>query len=341
MLGRLGRERWGGAGAAAEAAARRSRSRRVGMENSLGDEGVSEPKRLSGNGIVYPDGETGNDMITRRAWVTALCAALSGCARRSARSRFGLQTYSLRHDAAKDLPATLAAIRRMGFEEVEVSGFYGRSASEYRALLDENGLQAVSMMASYQQLDEDVAAVAADARQLGADYVVASTLPQETYMTAEECRRGAEFLNSRGEALAASDLSLCYHTHGTEFHPGEHGTVFDSLVRLTEARFANFEMDIYWIVYGGQDPVELLYRYPGRFPLTHIKDIRPGLVLGGLPRDVREEDSVPLGEGLVDVPAALRAARQTGVKHYFIEDEAVDAAEQIPKSLAYLEGVDW
>jgi sugar phosphate isomerase/epimerase len=180
-----------------------------------------------------------------------------------------------------------------------------------------------------------------DARTLGAPYVVCSTLPHKNHMTVEECRRGAEFLNSRGKVLAGSNLSLCYHIHGTEFHLSPDGTVFDTLAKLTDPRYANFEMDIYWVVYGGQDPVTLLHRYPGRFPLTHVKDIRPGLELGGLPRDVREADSVPLGEGLVDIPAALRAAQETGVKHHFIEDEAVDAAQQIPKSLRYLETIKW
>jgi sugar phosphate isomerase/epimerase len=286
-------------------------------------------------------------MISRRTLLATFCAALPGCAQQTPKPRFGLQTYSLRYDARKDLPGTLALIRKMGFEEVETSAPAGLSAAEYRRLLDGHGLKAVSMMASYQQLDTAVGAVAEDARQLGASYVVCSTLPQKDYMTDEECRHGAEFLNSRGESLAADNLSFCYHTHGTEFRPAPGatefpgGTVFDVLVKRTDARFANFEMDIYWIVYAGQDPVTLLHRYPGRFPLTHIKDIKPGTVLGGLPRDVLEEESVPLGTGLVDIPAALRAAQQTGVKHYFIEDEAVDAAEQIPQSLRFLEKMSW
>ena len=71
----------------------------------------------------------------------------------------------------------------------------------------------------------------------------------------------------------------------------------------------------------------------------HVKDIRKGTALGGLPGDVLEEASVPLGTGLVDIPAVLRAARETGVRHYYIEDEAVDAARQIPESLRYLENL--
>jgi sugar phosphate isomerase/epimerase len=284
--------------------------------------------------------------ITRRTLLAALCAALPTRAQKTTKPRFGLQTYSLRYDSQKDFPGTLALIRKMGFEELEVSGWPGHSAAEYRRLLDDNGLKAVSMTAGYQQLDTAVDAAAENAHALGASYVVCSTLPQQRYMTDEECRHGAEFLNGRGESLAAAGLRCCYHTHGTEFRPAAAAafpgaTVFDTLVQRSDPRFANFEMDIYWIVYGGQDPVELLHRYPGRFPLTHIKDIRPGTPLGGLPRDVREEDSVPLGTGLVDIPAALRAAQQTGVQHYFIEDEAVDAAQQIPKSLRFLDGMKW
>jgi sugar phosphate isomerase/epimerase len=310
-------------------------------------------------------------MITRRTLLGTLCAALPSRAQAqtTTKPRFGLQTYSLRYDAKEDFPGTLALIRKLGFEELEVSNWPGHTAAEYRRLLDDNGLKAVSMMASYQQLDNNLAQLAEDAHALGASYVVCSTLPQKRYMTDEECRHGAEFLNRRGESLAAAKLSCCYHTHGTEFHPAPAGvaakdaasaagtaspasrarpgaaipgaTIFDLLAQRTDPRFANFEMDIYWIVYAGQDPVALLHRYPGRFPLTHIKDIRPGTPLGGLPRDVREEDSVPLGTGLVDIPAALRAAQQTGVKHYFIEDEAVDAAEQIPQSLRFLEEMKW
>ena len=96
---------------------------------------------------------------------------------------------------------------------------------------------------------------------------------------------------------------------------------------------------IFWVVYAYQNPVKLLHRYPGRFPLMHVKDIRKGIALGGSPGDVLEEDSVPLGKGIVDIPATLRAAKETGVRHYYIEDEAVDADKQIPESLRYLNSV--
>ena len=277
-------------------------------------------------------------MISRRQLLAGLAASLPAAA---AKPPVGLQTYSLRYDLQKDFTGTIALMRKMGFRELEVSNWPDHSASEYRRLLDDNGLRAVSMMTPYDRLDKAVAAVAQDAHALGATYVVCSTLPQKNYMTLEECRHGAEFLNRQGEALAKAGLKLCYHIHGTEFHRSPDGTIFDTLIGNVEERNANFEMDIYWVVYGGQDPATLLHRYPGRFPITHIKDIHPDTKLGGLPRDVREDESVVLGRGIVDIASAMKAAAQTGVQQHFIEDEAVNASEQIPESLRYLRSIGW
>jgi sugar phosphate isomerase/epimerase len=278
-------------------------------------------------------------MITRRMLLASACAALPAIGKPKAPGPFGLAIYSLRGEAQKDLPATLAMIRKFGFKEVEVSALYGRSAAEFRRLLNKTGLQATSMMAEYERLGKDADSVAAEARTLGAEYVVCSTIPHQKQLTAESITRAAEDLGRWGEKLAGSGLHLCYHTHGVEFGKSPDGTLFDTLVRHTDQKYVNFEMDIFWIVFAFHDPAKLLRKYPGRFPLMHVKDIRKGTVLGGSPGDVREEDSVPLGAGIVDIPAALRAARETGVRHYYIEDEAVNAAQQIPESLKYLASV--
>ena len=266
---------------------------------------------------------------------------LPALAQRNSAGSFGLEIYSLRGEAEKDLPATLAMIRRFGFNEVEVPGLYGRSAAEFRRLLDRAGLRATSMMTDYERLGKDAEAVAADAQSLGAEYVVCGTIPHQRYLSAENCSRAIRDFGRWGRKLAGAGLRLCYHTHGVEFGKSAEGTLFDTLVQRTDGKYVNFEMDIFWIVFAFQDPARLLHKYPGRFPLLHVKDIRKGLVLGRTPADVNEEDSVPLGEGIVDIPAALRAAQETGARHYYIEDEAVNAAEQIPRSLKYLESIRW
>jgi sugar phosphate isomerase/epimerase len=278
-------------------------------------------------------------MTSRRTFLTAACALASAIAKPGLSSLMGLEIYSVRREAEKDLPATLALIRKLGFKEVEDGDLFGRSAAEFRKLLDGNGLKLTSMMAAYDRLNTDIDAAAADAHTLGAEYVVCSTVPHRKKLTAEDCERAIGSLNRFGENLAKAGLRCCYHTHGIEFGKSPDGTLFDTLVKRTNPKFVNFEMDIFWIVYAYQDPVKLLHQYPGRFPLMHVKDIRKGTALGGSPGDVLEEDSVPLGQGLVDISAALRAARETGVRHYYIEDEAVDAFRQIPESLRYLESV--
>jgi sugar phosphate isomerase/epimerase len=278
-------------------------------------------------------------MISRRTFLAGACTLAAAAAKRSMAVPMGLEIYSLRREAEKDLPGTLALIRKFGFSEVEGGEFYGRSATEFRKMLDANGLKLTSMMAAYDRLSRDINAVAGDAHTLGAEYVVCSTVPHKKKLTADDCARAIESLNRFGENLAKARLRCCYHTHGIEFGKSADGTLFDTLAKGTNPQFVNFEMDIFWIVYAYQDPVKLLHRYPGRFPLMHVKDIRMGTALGGSPGDVLEEASVPLGKGIVDIPAALRAARETGVRHYYIEDEAVDAVQQLPESLRYLESV--
>ncbi len=279
-------------------------------------------------------------MIPRRHFLAAAAAALPAAAKPAFRAKVGINIYSLRYLAEKDLPATLALIRELGFREVEAGDLYGRRPGEFLGLLKAAGLHATSIGAAYAALGKDLDAVAAQARTLGADYIVCSTIPHSAkHLAAQDCPPAADNLNRWGERLAASGFHLCYHTHGTEFDPSPDGTRFDTLAKLTNPKFVNFEMDIFWIVYGYQDPVQLLRRYPGRFPLMHIKDIRKGTVLGGSPADVLEEESVPLGTGIVDVRAALLAAQECGVRHYYLEEEAVDAVPQIRQSLRYLAGL--
>jgi sugar phosphate isomerase/epimerase len=276
-------------------------------------------------------------MIPRRQFLAAAAAALPAFAKPAFKAEVGINIYSLRYLAEKDLRKTLALIRELGFRKVEVGNLYGRTPATFLRMLKSQGLTATSMGAAYKALDTDLNGVAAQAKALGVSYVVCDTIPHSAkHIVAKDVTSAADSLNRWGEALAASGLSLCYHTHGTEFDPSPDGTQFDTLLKLTNPKFVNYEMDIFWIVYGFQDPVKFLRRYPNRFPLMHIKDIKQGTKLGLTPADVAEDDSVPLGTGIVNVEAALLAGQDTGVKHFYLEEEAVDAVPQIRQSLQYL-----
>lgn len=283
-------------------------------------------------------------MSTRRHFIHALGAAALSATPALAASEptafgqpIGINLYSLRKIARNDLAAAFRTMRELGFRDIETGDLYGRTPAEYLRMVKAEGLSVSSIGASWKDLGSKMDFVIEHAKMLGAEYVVCSTIPHSAkHITAKDCAVAADSLNPWGERLARAGLRLCYHTHGTEFDPSPDGTMFDTLAKLCDPRHANFEMDIFWIVYGHQDPVTLLRRYPGRFPLMHVKDIRKGTVLGGSPADVEENDSVPLGTGLVDVKAALAEAKRQHVRHLYLEEEAVDAVPRIRQSLRYL-----
>lgn len=251
----------------------------------------------------------------------------------------GLELYSLRREFKNDAPGTFAKVKGYGFREVEVAGV-NLPVKEIRAELDKNGLKAVSFFAPYEAVRDKINEVIADARTLGAEYVIVGWIPhkQRGAFTLDEARQAIAVFNRAGEALAKAGLKFAYHIHGYEFQPYEQGTLFDVIAKETNPKFVNFEMDVFWVVHPGQDPVKLLQKYPGRFHLMHLKDMRQGTkgdLTGGAPDDT----NVPLGTGQVDWPAVLGAARKAGVKWYFIEDESEHAAHQITESLRYLEQV--
>lgn len=251
--------------------------------------------------------------------------------------KLGLQFYSLRREAAKDLEGTLALTRKLGFREVEIGSLYGRTPAAFRGLLDRHGLRATAFGSGWKQLDTAPGEVAQQAHTLGAQYITASQIPRKKQLTLDDALRAAETFNRWGQALSRERLEFCYHIHGYEFVSGPDGTLFDTLARHMDPKLANFEMDIFWAVFGNEDPAKMMERYSGRFPLMHVKDIRKGEPRTFNPGTVQEEASVPLGKGEVDWPPVLRAAAKHGVRHYYLEEEHPNAVGQMRESIAFLE----
>ena len=139
-----------------------------------------------------------------------------------------------------------------------------------------------------------------------------------------------------GRAMRDAGLRFLYHVHGYEFQKGPDGTLFDALATQTERGVVDFQMDVFWVVHGGANPVELFANYPGRFPSTHLKDMRKGTKVNEPTGDAPDDTSVVLGEGIVDIAGVLRAANKAGVKNHFIEDEHPQSEKQIPRSIEYL-----
>ncbi|WP_338875467.1 TIM barrel protein [Spirosoma sp. SC4-14] len=249
----------------------------------------------------------------------------------------GIQLYSFRDQFAKDVPGTMAKVKQMGFREAEIAGTYGMSLTDFRKLLDQNGIKAISTGASFEDLDSNVPKILAEAKALGAKYVTCAWIPHPGDMfRIQDADQAIDVFNTAGKLLADNGITLCYHTHGYEFQTYENGTFFDYMAENLNPKYVNFEMDVFWVKAPGYNPVALLQKYPKRFLLMHLKDRKPGTPDTNTGHsDV--ESNVTLGQGDVGIAAIMKQAKKSAVKHYFIEDESSRSMEQVPESLIFLE----
>ncbi len=255
----------------------------------------------------------------------------------------GLQLYSLRDSFKADVASTLDKVKAFGFLEVETASTYGLGAEKFKALLDERGLKPISGHYQYDSLSKDLDGAVAEAKALGLKYAACPWIPHEdaVFGEAEVIKAAADF-NRFGAAFKTAGITFAYHAHGYEFRPlkeGSNETCFDLLVRETKPEFVSFEMDVFWITHPGQDPVKLLAKYPDRWSLMHLKDIRKGAKIGSYTGHAPLTDDVPLGTGMVNWPAVLKQAAAVGVKHYFIEDESPTVIDALPITTKYLSGL--
>jgi sugar phosphate isomerase/epimerase len=263
--------------------------------------------------------------------------ALAGVSAQAASGHLGLQLWSFRNQLKVDVPAGLATAAADGFKVVETAGTYGLSAGDFAAQLKAHGLRPVSAHLGFAALEGNLAGSIADARALGVDYVVVAWIPHNpAHFGVAEARAAAAKFNAWGAALKAQGIKFAYHTHGYEFVPDAGGeTPFDVLMASTQPDLVYLEMDVFWVAHAGVDPAALLARYPGRWRMLHLKDLRRGAkrdATGAAPAT----DDVPVGQGEVHWPAVLSEARRAGVEYYFIEDESVAPLENVPTSLRYL-----
>ena len=247
----------------------------------------------------------------------------------------GVELYSFRKQLPGNVPAMLEKISKMGIRELEGGDSYGLPVDEFKSLLKNNNLKMISVSADFGQLAKNPQASVDLAKTYGAKYVVVFWIPHTDVFTIDDAKNAVTVFNTAGKLLKENGISLCYHAHGYEFGSYGEGTLFDYLAENFNPQYANFEMDVFWVKHPGQDPVALLEKYSGRFPLMHLKDRKTGTE-GNQKGEADVETNVVLGSGDVGIAAIMKAAKKAGVKHYFIEDESSRSVEQVPLSLAYL-----
>ena len=251
----------------------------------------------------------------------------------------GIVSYTYRKSFDKDVAATLDTIKRMGITNIEFSNLFKRTAQEIRQMLDERGMRCTSFGVSYNDLIEKTEEVAQNAKTLGAKYVRVAWIPHEGTFTVDMAKKAVDDFNKAGKYLKENhDLNFCYHNHGFEFVPYEKGTLFDYIATKTDPRYVNFELDIVWVQMPGHDPAALIKKYPNRFKLMHLKDVRKG-VKGDTSGKIDTDSNVALGTGQLNVKSILLAAKKSDIEHFYIEDESNAVNEQVPASLSFLKGL--
>jgi sugar phosphate isomerase/epimerase len=280
-------------------------------------------------------------MTTRRSFLGAVAGGAAAArafrgvthAAVGAKAPLGLQLYSLRDVLAKDVPGTLKQVKAWGFDEVETFGAFG---AEIAPQLKAAGLKVRAMHIGYDRLSSDMAGVLRDADAVGASTLLNPYLPHDRakpQATREDILKAAGDFAKWSKECRAAGKRFGYHIHGQEFGPAPEGTLFDVLVKESGPD-VGFEADVYWVAFGGADPVALMKKYAGRIWFTHLKDMAKGIApTSDAAR--REESKVVLGTGQMDVRGILAAAALAGVELHYIEDESADPAGQIPKSVAH------
>jgi sugar phosphate isomerase/epimerase len=282
-------------------------------------------------------------MMERRDFVRAVGAAALGPvlqprapspyprAPRHKLDHVGLQLYTVRDEMKKDVAATIARVAASGYTEVEFAGYFGKRPAEVRAILDSHGITAPS--AHIGSIAPDAWREALDAAHvIGHRYVVVPWIPVEARTGVDGYKKIAGDFNRAAEQAHAAGLQFAYHNHDFEFTPVDGKLPYDLLLAGTDPKLVQMEMDLYWITKGGQDPLAYFARWPGRFPLVHVKDS-----MG--PPDNKMAD---VGAGKIDWKRIFAKEQQAGIKHFFVEhDQPADAFASIRASCEYLKRLEF
>jgi|SRR5580704_5765782 sugar phosphate isomerase/epimerase len=294
--------------------------------------------------------------MNRRTFIGTLTAAtlmanrFSWAAPSHKIEKIGLQLYTVRFPMLQDFHGSLARVATIGYKEVELAEFaqdaagkvtyFKRSPEEVRAALDSQGLSVPSTHVNFKSLAPDnFARVLEASKILGHSYIVNPWIDEDVRKQPDGWKRAVETFNRAGEACQKAGIQFAYHNHWFEFIPVDGKMPYDFLLKETDPNLVKMELDLCWIVVGGQDPVKYFEQYPGRFPLVHVKDMKklPVVDASGGQNFGDSLDMTSVGSGVIDWKRILGKSEQAGIKHYFVEhDKPQDPFDSIQKSFDYL-----
>lgn len=267
-------------------------------------------------------------MITRRKFIfntglaTTFVLTLPSLAFTMDKKEIGLQLYTLRDELPKNVKLTLEKVATAGFTTVETYGFsikeqfWGLTPAELKKILDTNGLKAVSghyNLGSFLydgNTAELIAAIEA-AKVLKSEFLTIPWIDEPFRKSIEDYKKIAVRLNEAAKMCTAAGLKLAYHNHDFEFQKHDGITGYEILLKETNKDLVYFELDLYWVVRSGNDPLKLFAANPGRFKMWHVKDMSKA----------NTALNTEIGSGSIDFKTIFKEVKQSGMKHFFVEQE--------------------
>lgn len=229
---------------------------------------------------------------------------------------FGLQLYTLRDIIDNDPKGVLKDVASFGYKQIESyegkdGMFWGMTNKEFKAYMDELGMTIIS---SHCDINKDFERKAAEAAEIGMKYLLSPWIgPQKSL---DDYKRFADTFNEKGKICKANGIRFAYHNHDYSFKQQDGQYPQDIMMKNTDPALVDFEMDMYWVVTAGEDPIKWMKRYPNRFTLCHVKDRAKGA--NG------EFDSVTLGKGIIPYKKIVAASAALGMKYFIVEQEAYE-----------------
>jgi len=258
--------------------------------------------------------------------------------------KIGVQLYTVRDLMKADFEGTIAKVAQIGYKEVEFAGYFDHTAQQVRAVVDKNGLSAVSTHVQYDELDAKFPSVIEDSKSIGMKYIVCPWIPEELRKSPDIWKQAAAKFNHCGEQTKKAGIQFAYHNHWFEFLPVNGKLPYDELLKECDANLVKMEMDLCWITAAGGDPLKYFNLYPGRFPLVHVKDLKkiPKVTEGGSQNFGDTVDLTAVGDGIIDWKKIFAQSDKAGIKHYIVEhDKPENPFESITRSYEYLSKLRW
>ncbi len=260
--------------------------------------------------------------------------------------KLGVQLYSVRDDASRDIEGTLRAVKEMGYDGVELAGLYGKTPEELKALAESFGLTVISAHTGlWETRGMGAKAVAEQYRRVGCRYIAIASMANEDRPGGDNFANASAEIAELAEACKEEGITLLYHNHDFEFAILPDGSlVLEGIYGCASPELLQTEIDTCWANTAGYNPAALVSKYAGRAPLVHLKDFS-GLPdqsrydNNGLnftrPADVAPFSLQPVGRGVQDVPAIVAAAEAAGTEWLIVEQDDPAESDTPMESIAY------